>query len=109
MPDASLEGRTPDIKRQIESDSRCFDKTHDRRHELFKLIIPTNQVGLRKCVLYIAYQDIGIVAQKNGAHASIASGNENGPERALAYGKTDVCPSATGAKRAVSAGAIYRP
>jgi hypothetical protein len=98
LPDSPLECRPPYIKRQIETSSRRLYKAHHLSKELLELFISFNKICLRKSGLQITHQLLWLVAHKNGADSTVASGNKDRPQRGFSYCKADPCINSAGTK-----------
>src|SRR5690606_13319009 len=62
LPDTLLERRSANVQWEAQADPRRFNEPADLRDELLELAVPTDQVRLRKLVLQLTRQYIGIVA-----------------------------------------------
>ena len=92
-----LEGRSADIKGQIEADCRRFDEPDHFGNELLKTGVTSDEIGLRELVLQIARERVRVVPQKNGADTTVALSYEDRAQRAFAHGEADVRLSSPGA------------
>ena len=63
LPDALLEGCTPHIERQIETEGRRLDKSDHGRDQLLKLLVPTDELRLGELVLEIAYETVRFIPE----------------------------------------------
>jgi hypothetical protein len=86
------------VQRQIQANTRRFDKADHLGNELLEFAVVADQIGTGEPVLQIACKFVGIVAQENGTDAPVAFGNEDRPEGAFANGETYGCPIAARAE-----------
>src|SRR5439155_997610 len=97
-PHLLLEQAAAKIERQFESVSRRLDPGDHARDPLLELPVRADQLRFREAPLQILHQRIRIVAERDGAYAALARGDENRAQPALAHGEVD--------RRAFAAGAI---
>src|SRR5262245_42550601 len=85
-PDLLLEGRSAHFQRHIEAHRRRGEEARHLRDEWLQLGAGTAECRLRKMLPQIARQSVSVVAEQDGAHATVALGDEHDAEDAFAGG-----------------------
>src|SRR5262245_3132570 len=98
-PDALLESGAANVERQVEPQAGRLDERHDLRNQPFERGVAGDQARVRKPILKIPRELVGIVAHEDGAHPAIALCDEDRPERALADGEAYFRVGTAGAVR----------
>jgi hypothetical protein len=81
-PYSLLKDRPTNVERQVEPERWSLHERHHASDELLEGGISSDQLGIRKLVLEVAHQLLGIVAEQNRADASLGPCNDDVPERA---------------------------
>src|SRR6185312_11330155 len=96
-PHALLERGAAHVQRQVQPDRRSLDETDHLGHQLLVVSVAADQPGLRKTILQIARQRVGIVAKQDRAYAAFALRDQDRAQRTLADGEADFAVGTAGA------------
>ncbi len=77
------------MQRQVEAPLRRLDEPDHARDEPLERFVATDELRLRECILQIAHECVGIVAELDAADAFAGRRHQNRAERALADRKTN--------------------
>jgi hypothetical protein len=84
LPDPLLEGAAAEIEQEVERAPGGFDQPNHLGQVLSQFLIPPEQRGSGKPIFQLAGNGLRIVAQENGADASVSPGYQDEAHRTMA-------------------------
>ncbi len=89
LPHALLERGPTHVEGEIETEGGRLDETDHLGHQLLEARVAADQGGAGKAVLQIAHERLGLVPERNRAHAFVGGGHQDRAQRALADREAD--------------------
>src|SRR6187397_799716 len=97
LPDALLESGAANVEREIQTDPRRLDETHNACNEALVVAVGADETRPRKTILEIANEPLGIVSEQNRGDALRTRSDEDRTERRLSNSESDLLVGATSA------------